>query len=142
MKKLGILLLLFVFPMVVNAASINVKSLDASASGKAIKYSGEMESGSVAVMCKLYNGEDTEVDYLSSSVVSSKFEGTFTVSDAGKYKVSCANYEGGEIKSVDVEVKEEATPATLDNIITYLILGIISLSLIVGIGMYFKKQAR
>ena len=149
MKKLGLLLMLFILPLSVSAASVNVKSLDATTEGKIIKYNGEMEDGSVAVMCKLYNGEE-EIDYLSSAVDSNKFEGSFTVTSDGTYKVACANYEGGEFKSTDVVVKEEtteeekkeSTPNTYDNILSIVAIAGISLATLVGITLYIRKEVK
>lgn len=149
MKKLGLLLMLFILPLSVSAASVNVKSLDATTEGKTIKYNGEMEDGSVAVMCKLYNGEE-EIDYLSSAVDSNKFEGSFTVTSDGTYKVACANYEGGEFKSTDVVVKEEtteeekkeSTPNTYDNILSIVAIAGISLATLVGITLYIRKEVK
>ena len=144
MKRLVVLLLLLIFPLTASAATsnVNVKTLDVSASGKTIKYNGEMENDSVAVMCKLYNSDNKEIDYLSSAVNNHKFEDTFTVSDTGKYTIYCANYEGGEILSKEVEVKEEQTPETLDNIVTYVLIGGISLSILALIAIFYKKQVR
>ena len=157
MKKIGLLLMLFILPLSVSAASVNVKSLDATTEGKTIKYNGEMEDGSVAVMCKLYNGEE-EIDYLSSAVDSNKFEGSFTVTSDGTYKVACANYEGGEFKSTDVVVKEEtstekeeevveeekkeSTPNTYDNILSIVAIAGVSLVSLIGVSLYIKKQVR
>ena len=149
MKNLGLLLMLFILPLSVSAASVNVKSLNVTSEGKTIKYSGEMESGSVAVMCKLYSG-DEEVDYLSSAVASNKFVGSFTVSSDGTYKVACANYEGGEFKTSEVEVKEEttaeekkeSTPNTYDNILSIVAIAGISLAVLVGIALYIKKEVK
>ncbi|MBR6073276.1 MAG: LPXTG cell wall anchor domain-containing protein [Bacilli bacterium] len=144
MKKLGLLILLLVLPFAVNAAtSINVKSLDASVSGTTINYNGEMEDGSVAVMCKLYDG-DNEIDYLSSQVNSNKFEGSFSVDKAGTYKLRCANYEGGEIKEVEVTTTENKTnPTTGDTIYTYIAIGagaLIVIGIIVVILTRKKKD--
>ena len=144
MKKLGLLILLLVLPFAVNAAtSINVKSLDASVSGTTINYNGEMEDGSVAVMCKLYDG-DNEIDYLSSQVNSNKFEGAFSVDNAGTYKLRCANYEGGEIKEVEVTTTENKTnPTTGDPIYTYVAIGagaLIVIGIIVVILTRKKKD--
>ena len=121
MKKLGLLVVsLLLLPFIVSAASLpSVKTLDASTSGLTIKYNGTMEDGSYAVMCKLYDSDSNEIDLLSTSVSEKAFEGTFEVASAGKYTITCANYEGGAIKSVEVEVKEEVkenTPNTFDNI--------------------------
>ena len=149
MKKLGLLLMLFILPLSVSAASVNVKSLDATIEGKTIKYSGEMEDGSVAVMCKLYSGGE-EIDYLSSAVDSNKFKGEFVVSSNGTYKVACANYEGGDFKIEEVEVKEETTeeekqeitPNTLDNILNIVAIAGVSLAILVGITLYIRKEVK
>ena len=141
MKKLVIFVLLIIFPFTVNAATlnVNVKSLVAKAESKTIKYNGEMEEDSHAVMCKLYKGDD-EVDYLSSAVDEHKFEGSFTVTSAGKYTVTCANYEGGDIKSTEVEVVEEKTPATSDKVLGYIALFLLSAIAVVGLVIYHKKN--
>jgi len=142
MKKL-LLLLIALVPFTVHAAmaELEVKTLGATSENNVIKYNGEMEKDSVAVMCKLYKGDD-EVDYLSSEVNEHKFSGSFTVSESGKYKISCANYEGGDIKSVDVEVIEESAPATSDKIFGYVSLFLISVIAIVGVVIYFKKNTK
>ena len=143
MKKLGLLILLLVLPFAVNAAtSINVKSLDASVSGTTINYNGEMEDGSVAVMCKLYDG-DNEIDYLSSQVNSNKFEGSFSVDKAGTYKLRCANYEGGEIKEVEVTTTENKTnPTTKDPIYTYIAIGAVALIVIGVVVVFLTKKGK
>lgn len=143
MKKLGLLILLLVLPFAVNAAtSINVKTLDASVSGTTINYNGEMEDGSVAVMCKLYDG-DNEIDYLSSQVNSNKFEGSFSVDNAGTYKLRCANYEGGEIKEVEVTTTENKTnPTTKDPIYTYIAIGAVALIVIGVVVVFLTKKGK
>ena len=142
MKKLVVLLLLIIFPMTVNAAlaDLDVKELNASVESKTIKYSGKTGADSLAVMCKLYLGEDI-VDYLSSEVNESKFEGTFTVNKAGKYTVYCANYSGGDIKSTEVEVVEETSsnPATSDKILGYVAVLLLCAIVVTGVILYFKK---
>lgn len=110
MKKISLFVIsiLLIVPMSVLAAEINVKTLKATATGTTINYNGTMEDGSYAVMCKLYK-DDEELDLLSSAVENNSFEGSFTAPSSGEYKVYCANYEGGEIKSVDVTVKNNKT---------------------------------
>ena len=113
MKKLSLFLvsILLIIPFAVKAASPSVKTLDATVDSSTIKYSGTMEDGSYAVMCKLYKGDD-EIDLLSSAVDNNKFEGEFTVSSKGEYKIHCANYEGGEIKNITVSVDVESDKAS------------------------------
>lgn len=155
MKKIGLLVcLLFVLPFGVFAATNpSVKELSAKSDGSKITYDGTMEDGSHAVMCKLYNSKDEEIKLLSSAVDKTKFKGEFTVENVGTYTVVCANYEGGEIKKVEVEVKEEknttdsdakaetkTNPKTGDN---YTMLIIVLGASVIGLGlciMYFKGK--
>ncbi len=140
--KLFIVSVLLLIPFTVNAAEPKVTSLDAKVSKNEITYNGTMEDGSTAVMCKLYDSKSNEIDLLSTQVDSNKFEGSFTVSSKGTYKVSCANYEGGEITEKTVEVIKVKNPKTGDKIVLYLVVGIISL---VGVGcltLRFKKQMK
>ena len=107
MKKYVLLLLLLILPVTVFAKEApKVTSLTLKNTKQIISYSGEIEEGSVAVMCKLYNSKDEELDLLSSAVEDKKFEGSFTVDKNDTYTVYCANYEGGEIKSESIKVKE------------------------------------
>ena len=139
MKKLTLLLVLLVFPVIVNAASTpTVTKLEATVNENTINYTGEIESGSYAVMCKLNNSSDEEVDLFSSAVDSNKFEGQFTNVPAGKYTVVCANYEGGDVKKVEATV--EKNPKTHDSgIVPSAILLIISVVGIIGFTIYMKK---
>ena len=89
--------------------------LETNVEGKNISYNGTMETGSHAVMCKLYS-EATELNKTSLPVDGGKFNGTFTVTEAGDYKIACANYEGGAIKEATATVanaKEEIKEITL-----------------------------
>lgn len=129
MKKV-LLAIILLIPFSVFAAPA-VLTLDATVEGSTINYKGTIEDGSFAVMCKLYDASDDELDILSSSVDTNAFEGAFTVTQNGKYKVSCANYEGGDVKTVEVEVKDtkdsKNNPGTGDNIVLYIILGVVAL---------------
>ena len=128
MKKIMFLIVaLLIVPVCVFAAtSPEVIKLDANVSGKDIKYSGETTDGAYAVMCKLFNSKDEELDMLSSPVDDNKFDGSFTVTENGDYKVACAIYEGGNFKTVDVTVSDaatkEANPKTYDNVVYYIII--------------------
>ena len=107
MKKISLFIIgvLFLFPITVFAADPQVTSVNATASGKTISYTGTTEEGLTAVMCKLYSGND-ELKKLSSEVDNKAFSGSFEVTDNGDYTVSCARYEGGTIVSADVTVEE------------------------------------
>lgn len=128
MRKIMFLLVaLFIVPTCIFAAtSPEVIKLDATVSGKDIKYNGETTDGAYAVMCKLFNSKDEELDMLSSPVDDNKFDGTFTVTENGDYRVACAIYEGGEFKNVNVTVSDAETkaenPKTADNVLSYIII--------------------
>lgn len=166
MRKIMFLLVaLFMIPTCIFAATApTITKLEADVSKKDIKYNGETTDGAYAVMCKLFNDKDEELDLLSSPVSENKFDGSFTVTENGKYKIACAIYEGGEFKTTEVtvneikeetkeeikeetkvEIKEETkeeikeNPKTVDNIYFYVILGIISL-ISLGFIFYIKKK--
>ena len=148
MKKIIVLvLLLLVLPITVFAAEApTVTKLVLSNEKGVIKYSGEVQdpnpeygSPSYAVMCKLYNSKDEEIDYLSSEVNEHKFEGSFTVTKNDTYKVSCANYEGGEFKSETIVVKA-ANPKTGDTMLLYVALGVVSVVALIGCVRFAKEK--
>ena len=146
MKKIltFIIGLIIFIPFSVKAIAVN--ELKATISGNTISYNGTMEDGSYAVMCKLLDKDSNEIDMLSTAVNSNAFEGTFTVESNGDYKVSCANYEGGDIKTVDVKV-ETATETTKtvptgDNVKTYVIVAIASIITIAGATVYLKRRVK
>ena len=140
MKKVLLVLLLLILPVTVFAAEApKATKLELKNDKQVITYTGEMEDGSLAVMCKLYNSKDEEIDYLSSEVNEHKFEGTFTVTKNDTYKVSCANYEGGEIKSETVVVKA-ANPKTGDTMLLYVALGVVSVVALIGCVRFAKEK--
>ena len=143
MKKFNLLILtvLLIVPFYVKAATtLNVLTVEAEVKGSTITYNGTTEDGVYAVMCKLYNADKEEIDLLSSAVDNKKFNGEFTVSKKGEYKVACANYDGGEIKEAEVTVKQD-NPKTYDaGIIGYAILIAVCVIGIVGIVIYMKRK--
>ena len=115
MKKLFVFILLIIPICFVKAASTPiVLTLEATADNNTVKYNGTIEVASHAVMCKLYNDKDEELDLLSSAVDAGKFEGSFVVSAKGDYKVACANYEGGDIKVATTNVETIVYKITVD----------------------------
>lgn len=150
MKKINLLILtvLFALPLVVKAAeNPKVLTVEATANGTTIEYKGTTEEGVSAVMCKLRNEKDEEVDLLSSAVDNKEFTGSFTVKEKGDYKVACANYDGGEIKDAKVTVTETAkgktNPDTYDSgITTSIILVVIGVLGVVGVLAYLKKKKK
>lgn len=144
MKKVLLALLLIVLPVTVFAAeNPSVTKLELTNDKQVITFKGEMEDGSLAVMCKLYNSKDEEVDLYSTDVTANKFEGTFTVDKNDTYKVSCANYEGGEIKSETVKVTA-ANPKTGDEVYIYCIVFAVCIGALGIACMYprFLKKRR
>lgn len=162
MKKFSVLLiilLLFPFIYVEAASTPRVLTLDATKSDTTITYNGTIEDGSYAVMCKLLNNNNEEIDLLSSSVTNNSFEGSFVVSEKANYKVACANYEGGDIKEVEVsfdddivtdtnknntnakKVNNASNVKTSDNIIIFIMIGIISMCAIISLIIIKKKRA-
>lgn len=151
MKKIYItfLTLLLIIPFSVFASTtpkvltITAKNIDSE-----INYTGTTEDGVHAVMCKLFNSDEEEIDMLSSSVDDNSFSGKFTNVSEGKYIVACARYEGGEVKKVDVVVKEVSStndnsknPKTYDaGIAGSIAILVISLTGIVGSTIYLKKK--
>ena len=141
MKKINLLILtiLFALPFTVKAAS-NPKVLTIETNDK-----GTTEDNAHAVMCKLYNSKDEEIDLLSSAVDSKKFNGKFEVKEKGNYKVACANYEGGEIKEAKVtvteSVKDKYNPNTYDSgIVLYIVLIAAAIIGIVWLIIYKNKK--
>ena len=144
MKKIVVFLLLLILPVTVFALPA-VTKLELSNEKGVITFKGEIEDDSLAAMCKLYNSEGDEVDLFSTEVVENKFEGTFTVAKNDTYTVYCANYEGGDIKSETIKVTDvakESNPKTLDNIITYVSLAVVSLVAIVLVAFKIKKSKK
>ena len=147
MKKISLFIvsILLIIPFAVNAAeNPSVKSLEAKANDSTITYNGTMEDGSHAVMCKLYKG-DEEVDLLSSAVDNNNFEGEFTVTEKGDYKVYCANYEGGAITTADVTVSKveednKSNPKTFDAIVIFISILVVSIiGFVVTIALKKRK---
>jgi len=138
MKKYVLLLIIAIFPFAFASAATapQVVSLETTVEGNVIKYNGEMEDGSFAVVCKLVDKDDKEVQDFSSAVDNHKFSGSFTVETAGDYTVRCANYEGGIVKGATVTIdsiaEAQSNPPTGDSIYTY---GIIAGIALIGIGI-------
>lgn len=155
-KRFLFLIALLAFPFIFAKAATEPKvlTLNATISGSTINYNGTMEDGSTAVMCKLYDTSDTELDLLSSPVDENEFSGTFNVAANGTYKIRCANYEGGEVKEVTVGAKnssnsssESSSKTTVSNPKTYdagiknsMIMFVISLFGMLGSSLYLKRK--
>ena len=143
MKKnsLFIFIMLLLIPFSVLAEELpSVKTLTAKANKSTINFNGTIEDGSHAVMCKLFNEKNEEIDLLSAAVDEEKFNGSFENVSNGTYNVACANYEGGEIEKTKVLVNESSNPKTGDSILIYTVLFLISsIGMIIG-NIYLRKQ--
>ena len=143
MKKYILLLIIAIFPFAFASAATapQVVSLETAVEGNVIKYNGEMEDGSFAVVCKLVDKDDKEVQDFSSAVDNHKFSGSFTVETAGDYTVRCAHFEGGEVKGAEATVTEvpSTNAKTGDFIHIYVIVGIVALIGLFGTVFYLKK---
>ena len=144
MKKILVLLLAIVLPVTVFAAEApKVTKLELKNDKTVITFKGEIEDDSVAVMCKLYDSKNEEIDLLSTSVSENKFEGTFAVTKNDTYKVACANYDGGEIKAETIKVSDIVNPKTGDLIELYCLVFafcIAALILALMAPKYLKKR--
>ena len=119
-KYLFTLLSLFlIVPIMVFADEPRVLTLNTEVSSNAVTFSGTVESGSHAVMCKLYDNNNHEKDMLSVGVNNGAFEGSFEITENGNYKVSCANYEGGAIKSDTATATAVIPEAPVTHTITF-----------------------
>ena len=110
-KLLYSLLIVLLIPFAVRAAgepNVTFVSAHAEDDGNIILYGGETENSAHAVMCKLFDGDD-EIDMRSVEVENTgtdgTFAGTFIAPATGEYTISCANYEGGTIKTTNVTVE-------------------------------------
>lgn len=114
MRKISLLIfsIILFIPFVVNA---KVLSLDTTVDGNTISFNGTTEDDTTAVMCKLFDSSDNELDKLSVAVDNNSFEGSFTnVNNAGDYTIGCAKYEGGEIQYADATVETDTIMYTFE----------------------------
>ena len=152
MKKVLLALLLIILPINVFAAGAypTITTLELSNDKGTIKYSGEVDDSNTggvtayAVMCKLFNSKDEEIDLLSTEVADHKFEGSFIVTVNDTYKISCANYEGGDFKSDTIKVSDVKNPKTGDNMYIYCVVFAVCIAAVVIAAMYprFLKKVK
>ena len=144
MKKLLLVLILLVAPVTVFAANPKVLTVNADAGKSKINISGTTEEGVYAVTCYLNDETGKEIAMDSVSVENKIFTDSFTAVK-GKYVVKCANYAGeSEFVSANVEVTEELPskanqPSTGDNIVLFIILGVVAL---IGIAFTTVKLVK
>lgn len=114
MKKLIIIALLLVLPLSVFASDPKVLTVTVSNTESTVSFEGTTEDEVHAVMCKIYDSKDEEVDMLSVEVSENKFTGSFDNISNGSYVVRCARYEGGEMQEASIIVNNSNNPKTLD----------------------------
>lgn len=172
MKKLNtflftIALFVFVFPFIsVQAASLNVKTIQASITDNKISVSGTVDNGVLAVAILVYEEDGTTLVTMKTTSVDSndKYSDIIEVTSGKKYIVKSANYAGGTYVTAEVDgsIKNnnnnnnnnassnntnnsnssvtEKNPQTYDGIMTWIVIGVVSVSGIVGTIVYKKKQ--
>lgn len=143
MKKISlfIFIMLLLIPFSVLAEELpSVKTLTAKANKSTINFNGTIEDGSHAVMCKLFNEKNEEIDLLSAAVDEEEFNGSFENVSNGTYNVACANYEGGKIEKTEVLVKGSSNPKTGDSILKYIVEFLISIIGIITGYVYLKTK--
>lgn len=158
MKKYLLLILLLIPINVFAASAYKVTSLSATVAGNTISFKGTTEDSVYAVMCKLLDKNDKEINLKSFSVDANAFKGSFEVEEKGTYKITCARFEGGEFTTTEAEVKEDEkeetkeetntkvdesklkNPKTGDNLKTSIAISTISTISLVTSIIYIKKK--
>lgn len=142
MKKL-VLALLLILPISVLASEPKVLTLTATSYASTVNYEGTTEDEVYAVMCKIYDSKDEEIDMISLSVDENKFSGKFENISNGSYEVRCARYEGGDVVKTSVDVTNSNNPKTSDPgiIKSVAILAVSLAGIVIGVS-YFKKKAK
>ena len=109
-----IILSLFIIPIVsvdVNAATLDVKTINASITNNKISVDGTVDNGVLAVAIMVYEEDGTTLVTMKTTSVDSndKYSDTIDVTAGKKYIVKAANYDGGEYitKKVTEETKKE-----------------------------------
>ena len=109
-----IILSLFIIPIVsvdVNAATLDVKTINASITNNKISVDGTVDNGVLAVAIMIYEEDGTTLVTMETTSVDSndKYSDTIDVTAGKKYIVKAANYDGGEYitKKVTEETKKE-----------------------------------
>lgn len=113
MKKLSkylliIILLLFIIPIVsvnVNAATLDVKTINASITDNKISVDGTVNNGVLAVAIMVYEEDGTTLVKMKTTSVDSndKYSDTIDVTAGKKYIVKAANYDGGTYVTAEVD---------------------------------------
>lgn len=161
---LVIILSLFIIPIVsVNAATLDVKTINASITDNKISVDGTVDNGVLAVAILVYEEDGTTLVKMQTTSVDSndKYSDTIQVTAGKKYIVKAANYDGGTYVTTEVDGSinnnnnnnensnnsnnsnnnsNEKNPQTYDESTGWAALLLISISGFVGTIVYRKKQ--
>lgn len=145
---LVIILSLFIIPIVsVNAATLDVKTINASITDNKISVDGTVDNGVLAVAILVYEEDGTTLVKMETTSVDSndKYSDTIQVTAGKKYIVKAANYDGGTYVTTEVDGSinnnnNEKNPQTYDESTGWAALLLISISGFVGTIVYRKKQ--
>ena len=154
MKKIILTLIMTLTIMmmpIVKAANITTMSASESTSGE-ITISGTVEDSVIAVATLIYDSKGENLITMQTVQVNddNTYNATFTL-DAETYVVKVADYSGGNYKTATispntttsgVSSSEDYNPKTGDNILLYVVLGLISLVGLSSIAIYFKKTTK
>ena len=142
MKKIiGLLIVLLTIVITPKVLAANVLTVDASESETGvITVKGTTEEAVMAVAINIYEKDGTTFITQRSVQVNddNKFDFTETF-EAKKYVIKVADYTGGNIISKTVSPNNENTPNTSDSIVSYIIIGVLSIISLTGIAIYRKR---
>lgn len=149
----AMMLSLLIIPFVsVKAETLNVKTIHASITTDQISVDGTVDDGVLAVAILVYEEDGTTLVTMETTSVdsSNQYADTISVASGKKYIVKAANYDGGTYATTEVDGSinnsgtnsnhNEKNPQTYDNLMTWIILLVVSISGIVGTSIYFKKK--
>ena len=113
MKKLSkymfiIILSLFIIPIIsvnVNAATLDIKTINASITNNIISVDGTVNNGVLAVAIMVYEEDGTTLVKMETTSVDSndKYSDIIDVTAGKKYIVKAANYDGGAYVTAEVD---------------------------------------
>lgn len=148
MKKILLLILAISFFLSIPSVSAyEALSVNASESSNGeITVSGTVENSMVAAAVNVYDASGENLITMRTTQIND--DNTFSTQislDAGTYIIKVADYNGGEYKSLTVTpgsnttATDIKTPATGDNILVYILIGILSITGLSCVVIYLKK---